>query len=52
MPNGLYDLRAVLVDGKGVTTGVVTERRTDNSPLRGLDVQTVNGGPAGRMSRR
>ncbi|WP_043498392.1 Ig-like domain-containing protein [Georgenia sp. SUBG003] len=51
VPNGLYDLRAVLVDGKGVTTtsALVTERRTDNSPLRGLDVQTVNGGPlAGR----
>jgi hypothetical protein len=50
--DGLYDLRAVLVDGKGVTTTstTVTNRRVDNSPLRGYDVQAVNGGTsAGRL---
>ena len=49
--NGLYDLRALLVDGTGVTTtsATVAGRRVDNLPLRGLDVQTANGGPlAGR----
>ena len=50
--DGLYDLRAVLVDGKGVatTSATVTGRRVDNSPLRGYDVQTVSGGAtAGRL---
>jgi hypothetical protein len=50
--DGLYDFRAVLVDGKGVTTtsAAVTGRRVDNSPLRGYDVQAVNGGAsAGRL---
>ncbi|GAA4286376.1 Ig-like domain-containing protein [Georgenia daeguensis] len=49
--NGLYDLRALLVDGTGVTTtsATVAGRQVDNLPLRGLDVQTANGGPlAGR----
>ena len=46
--DGLYDLRAVLVDGTGATTisTVVTARRVDNTPLRGYDVQTANGGSA------
>jgi hypothetical protein len=50
--DGLYDFRAVLVDGKGVTTtsATVTGRRVDNSPLRGYDVQTISGGAtAGRL---
>ena len=50
--DGLYDLRAVLVDGTGRTTlsAVVTNRRVDNTPFRGVDVQTVNGGAlAGRL---
>lgn len=50
--DGSYDLRAVLVDGKGATTvsAVVAARRVDNSPLRALDVQTANGeGFAGRV---
>ena len=50
--DGLYDLRAVLVDGTGRTTlsTVVTNRRVDNTPFRGVDVQTVNGGAlAGRL---
>lgn len=48
VPNGGYDLRAVLVDGSGGTTvsAVVAGRLVDNSPLRALDVQTVNGGTA------
>lgn len=50
--DGLYDLRAVLTDGAGRTTTsvVVTARRVDNSPLRGYDVQTSNGGAgAGKL---
>jgi hypothetical protein len=44
--DGLYDLRAVLLDGAGRTTTstTVASRRVDNTPLRGYDVQTVNGG--------
>ena len=44
--DALYDLRAVLVDGAGKTTvsAVVSSRRVDNNPVRGLDVQTANGG--------
>ncbi len=43
--DGLYDLRAVLVDGTGATStsAVVASRRVDNTPLRGYDAQTVNG---------
>lgn len=51
MPDGLYDLRAALVDGSGRETvsTVVGDRRVDNTPLRGLDVQAVNGsGQEGR----
>lgn len=46
VPDGLYDFRAILVDGTGVTTtsAVVSSRRVDNTPLRGYDVQTANGG--------
>ncbi|GAA1641182.1 Ig-like domain-containing protein [Georgenia ruanii] len=45
VPNGSYDLRAVLVDRTGATTvsAILAGRRVDN-PLRALDVQTVNGG--------
>ena len=44
--DGLYDLRAILVDGNGKTTtsAVVAGRRVDNTPLRGTDVQSTNGG--------
>lgn len=44
--DGLYDLRAVLTDGTGkvTTSGVVSARRVDNNPVRGLDVQTISGG--------
>lgn len=46
--DGPYDLRAVLVDGTGRATvsTVVSSRRVDNNPVRGVDVQTVNGGAA------
>ncbi|GAA6526952.1 Ig-like domain-containing protein [Intrasporangium sp. DVR] len=51
-PDGLYDFRAVLLDGTGATTtsAVVSSRRVDNTPLRGYDVQTANGGAtAGKL---
>ncbi|GGD22375.1 Ig-like domain-containing protein [Nocardioides daphniae] len=46
--NGTYSLRAVMVDGQGrsLTSAVDPGHRVDNSPLRGLDVQTANGGYA------
>ncbi|MDQ0614816.1 hypothetical protein QF046_002457 [Microbacterium sp. W4I4] len=50
--DGLYDLRAVLLDGTGKQTvsAVVSGRRIDNTPVRGLDVQTANTtGIAGRL---
>ncbi len=50
--DGLYDLRAILTDslGRTTTSATLTNRRVDNSPLRGLDVQTVNGGSsAGKL---
>ncbi len=52
--DGSYDLRALLVDGRGTTTtsAVVAARRVDNSPLRALDVQTANGdGTPGRLDQ-
>ena len=44
--DGLYDFRAILVDGTGkvTTSATMGARRVDNSPLRGVDVQTANGG--------
>lgn len=47
--DGSYDLRAVLTDshGKQTTSTVLAARRVDNAPLRGADVQAVNGGKAG-----
>ncbi|HEX4976614.1 MAG TPA: Ig-like domain-containing protein [Nocardioides sp.] len=50
--DGLYDLRAILTDSAGRTTisAVVAGRRVDNSPLRGYDIQTSNGGAsAGKL---
>lgn len=50
--NGSYDLRAVLVDGRGATTtsALVTARKVDNSALRALDVQASNcEGTVGRL---
>ncbi|KRC53560.1 MULTISPECIES: Ig-like domain-containing protein [unclassified Nocardioides] len=50
--NGSYDLRAVLLDGRGGTTtsAILSARRIDNSTLRAVDVQTTNGnGTAGRL---
>ncbi|KQZ85544.1 hypothetical protein ASD56_04290 [Microbacterium sp. Root166] len=43
--DGLYDLRAVLTDSVGTqtTSAILTQRRVDNRPLRGLDVQMLNG---------
>ncbi|MGF9660800.1 Ig-like domain-containing protein [Arthrobacter crystallopoietes] len=43
--DGLYDFRAVLTDGSGkvTTSATVASRQVDNSPLRGLDIQTING---------
>lgn len=44
--DGLYDFRAVLVDGGGTTTisAAIIGRRVDNLALRGVDVQATNGG--------
>lgn len=49
--DGLYDLRAVMVDGSGRTTvsATVANRRVDNTAPRAVDVQTTNGGTAGRL---
>ncbi len=50
--DGLYDLRAVLLDGTGkvTTSATLGARRVDNAPFRGVDVQTANGGTsAGRL---
>lgn len=50
--DGSYQLRAILLDGSGKTTtsAVSPGHIVDNSPLRGADVQTVNGtGTAGRL---
>jgi len=50
--DGLYDFRAILVDGTGrvTTSATVGARRVDNSVLRGYDVQTANGGAiAGKL---
>ncbi len=45
--DGLYDFRAVMTDGVGgkLTSDVVSARRVDNSPVRAVDVQSINGGP-------
>lgn len=50
--DGLYDLRAVMTPtvGNAVTSTVVAARRVDNSPVRGVDVQTTNAGTAGRLT--
>ncbi|AIY19423.1 signal peptidase I [Pimelobacter simplex] len=52
--DGSYDLRALLLDGRGITTtsAVVSGRKVDNSHLRALDVQTSNGdGTVGRLDQ-
>lgn len=45
--DGTYDFRAILTPATGATTtsAVLTGSRVENNPLRGVDVQTVNGGP-------
>jgi hypothetical protein len=50
--DGSYDFRAVLTDLAGTSTvsAVVSTRRVDNRAVRGVDVQTANGGAtAGRL---
>ncbi len=50
--DGLYDVRAILLDatGKETISATIANRRVDNSPLRAADVQTTNGsGIAGRV---
>lgn len=50
--DGLYDVRAVLLDatGKETISATVSNRRVDNSPLRAADIQSTNGsGIAGRV---
>jgi signal peptidase I len=43
--DGQYDFRAILTDGAGKETisATVSDRRVDNSPLRGADIQAANG---------
>ena len=51
--DGLYDLRAEMTyaGGTTLTSAVVADRRVDNSPVAGYDVQAENrtGGTAGRI---
>lgn len=44
--DGAYDFRAILTPASGAatTSRTVTGSRVDNAPLRGVDVQTTNGG--------
>lgn len=51
VPDGLYDLRAVLTDGQGtLTSNVVTLRRVLNTPFGGADIQAINAG-TGQVGR-
>lgn len=48
--DGTYQLRAVVSHGiLGSATTPIETTIVDNTPLRGLDVQTTNGGHAGRV---
>lgn len=50
--DGLYDVRAILLDatGKETTSTTIANRRVDNSALRASDIQTASGlGIAGRI---
>ena len=49
--DGTYDLRAVVTDSEGRATAsaVVANRVVDNTPGKAVDVQTTNGGTAGRI---
>jgi Bacterial Ig domain len=51
--DGSYDLRAIMTTGTGsvVNSAVVVARQVDNTPVRGIDVQTTNriGGTVGRI---
>lgn len=50
--DGLYDFRAVMTDraSRETVSATVTGRRVDNTPLRGVDIQSANGGSTtGRM---
>jgi hypothetical protein len=49
--DGSYDLRAVLTatDGTTATSAVVANRIVDNTPGKGVDIQTTNGGVAGKI---
>lgn len=42
--DGLFDLRAIMVDkaGKSTISAVVAARRIDNNPIRGYDAQTTS----------
>jgi hypothetical protein len=49
--DGLWDVRAVLTDSAGRTTtsAVLEDRIVDNTPGRGIDIKTTNGGTAGKI---
>ena len=45
--DGTYGLRAVMTQGNGVVlTSTVVTTEINNSPVKGVDVQTINGGTA------
>ena len=52
-PDGLYDLRAIMISnlGAATTSATVINRAIDNTLVRGLDVQSANktAGTAGRL---
>jgi signal peptidase I len=54
LADGLYDIRAIMLDGAGrSTTSAVVTTRIDNNPIRAYDVQTANGGSfVGRLENR
>jgi chitinase len=51
LADGSYDLRAVVTDtsGRATPSAVVANRVVDNTAGKGVDIQTTNGGTAGRI---
>lgn len=49
--DGTYDLRAVVTDSEGRSTAspVIANRIVDNTAGKGTDIQTTNGGTAGKI---
>jgi chitinase len=50
LEDGTYDLRAVVTDADGRTaTSAIVSTLVDNTPGKGVDIQTTDGGTAGRV---